>query len=493
MIVRADASSAIGAGHIMRCAALAQAWQDSGGKAVFLSGCESGNLQKRILEEGFDFIDMEKSHPHHSDLETTLDVLKYTGADWLVLDGYRFDGTYQKSIRNEGHKLLVIDDMNHLPSYHADILLNQNLHAPSLDYLCDRDTTTLLGPRHVMLRREFLQFRDRKRDIPGKAARVLVTMGGADPENATLRAVRALNSLNDRELEARVVAGPANPNIESIKSELALSNFSVELLSNAKNMPELMHWADLAVSAGGGACWELCFSGTPFLVLVLAENQRSVGEALNETGAAECLGRHDEVSEKSLEKFLRKVIGDRNKRKRMAERGKKLIDGKGAERVVRHMRVGRMRLRRADQSDCELLWKWANDPLTRSMSFNSNYIDWDEHKTWFATKLSDAKCLFYMALTESGEPFGQIRFDIDGDFGVVSINLSPEFRSFGIGAKVTKSACDTFIRDSGTKKIRALIKDANPASLRCFEKAGFESAGDPETNLSAVRMEYFRD
>ena len=79
LVIRTDANTQIGAGHLMRCLALAQAWQDSGGDAVFLSHCESDVLRKRIMDEGFDFIPLEKPHPDPSDVQTTLQVLESIG------------------------------------------------------------------------------------------------------------------------------------------------------------------------------------------------------------------------------------------------------------------------------------------------------------------------------------------------------------------------------------------------------------------------------
>ena len=188
LCIRADADSKIGTGHIMRCIALAQAWQDNGGEVTFISHCESDALRERIVKEGFQFIPVENTTPHADDLFRTLCYLKHNSSltihhspAWFVLDGYHFTPEYQKAIRNAGIHLLVIDDMNHLPHYHTDILLNQNIHALELNYNCDGDTTLFLGTSYVLLRREFLKYRDVKRKIPERAKNILVTLGGADP------------------------------------------------------------------------------------------------------------------------------------------------------------------------------------------------------------------------------------------------------------------------------------------------------------------------
>ena len=91
LIIRADASTRIGSGHLMRCLALAQAWQKEGRHVTFLSHCESELLRRRICLEGFEFIFVEQGHPHAADLRQVIRLLKHNrvgdDAPWLALDG----------------------------------------------------------------------------------------------------------------------------------------------------------------------------------------------------------------------------------------------------------------------------------------------------------------------------------------------------------------------------------------------------------------------
>lgn len=338
LFIRSDSTTQIGTGHIMRCIALAQAWQDEGGKVVFLSHCESEALRQRIINEGFEFIPIEHPHPHPSDFSQTLMQLQpflpspssfSPSVPWLVLDGYHFTPDYQKAIKDAGIRLLVIDDMNHLPYYHANIILNQNIHATDLKYNCDPNTKLLLGPKYVLLRREFLKYRDFKREIPDKARKILVTMGGADPDNVTLKVIQALNLLNDSELEVKVVIGPSNPHMESIKKELSLSPFSFHLLPSVDNMADLMAWADLAITAGGSTCWELAYMGVPSIATILSENQKKAIYILGKIGFVLNIGLHDRIKIDKLVLQIKLLLSNWKERKAMTETAQNLIDGNG--------------------------------------------------------------------------------------------------------------------------------------------------------------------
>jgi len=334
LLVRADAGAHIGTGHLMRCLALAEAWRARGGHAIFITACESDVLRRRILEEGFHVATLKWSHPDPSDWEMTSELLAEHPGAWTVLDGYHFDPAYQQRVREAGHLLLVIDDMAHLDCYHADVVLNQNLNAEQLHYSCDPETRLLLGTRYVLLRSEFLTWKGWRRQIPDAARKVLVSLGGSDPDNVTLKVIRALQRLGPEGLESIVCVGASNLHYRELELAVRDSTFPIRLERNVSNMPELMAWADVAISAGGSTCWELAFMGLPNIVLVLAENQRAVPEGLQDHGVAANLGWFASVSEGRLAQALADMLHDSNCRREMSQRGQRLIDAGGVERVL---------------------------------------------------------------------------------------------------------------------------------------------------------------
>jgi UDP-2,4-diacetamido-2,4,6-trideoxy-beta-L-altropyranose hydrolase len=342
LIIRADASPQIGAGHIMRCLALAQTWQDGGGHVAFLSCCESAALRQRITGEGFELIPLQNSHPHREDLRNTLEYLEHSAAHavsataaWVVLDGYHFGATYQKALKQAGARLLCIDDYGHAAHYSADLVLNQNISANEALYP-NREpyTRLLLGTHYVMLRREFRSWRGWKRTIPEVARKVLVTMGGGDPDNVTLKVVEALKVIADPQLEIQIVVGPENPNLDILESALLSAPRPMRLLKDVTDMPALMSWADIAISAGGSTCWELCKVGIPFVTIILAENQAPIAEGLAFTGVSINLGWYNSISIEAIARQFSEFVCNWAQRTHMAHLGRSLVDGAGCKRVV---------------------------------------------------------------------------------------------------------------------------------------------------------------
>jgi UDP-2,4-diacetamido-2,4,6-trideoxy-beta-L-altropyranose hydrolase len=271
-------------------------------------------------------------------IEYTPDVrCKKDENNWIVLDGYQFDSQYQTSARKTGYKVLIIDDMAHLSIYHADILINQNISAKKQIYNIDSNPKLLLGNRYVMLRKEFLQFNRKNRSKVGEVKNILVTLGGADADNVTLTVLKALIRIAQSDLKIKVVVGPVNPNLQTLENEIRMTNKDIEVLTSVKEMPALISWADIAVSGGGSTCWELAFYGLPFLVVVLAKNQIDIAAGLSDEGAAINLGWHCELTEDYIFRRINDLFEDPELRYFLSQNSRNLVDGQGAERIIKEM------------------------------------------------------------------------------------------------------------------------------------------------------------
>jgi len=338
LLIRADADTQTGTGHVMRCLALAQAWQDAGGRVTFGTAKAAPALEAWLQAEGMAVVHLSAPPGTTEDARQTLDLARREGAAWVVADGYHFQDNYQRSIKEGGGKLLCIDDYGHAQHYYADIVLNQNLSARERFYRQREPyTRLLLGTDYVLLRREFLKWRHWRREIPEVAGKVLVTLGGADPANATLRVLQALGKMEIAGLEARVLVGASNPHFAELNAAVQLYGKNIRLERNVRDMAEMMAWAEVAVSGGGTTCWELAFMGLPHLIIVLAANQAPGAETLQERGLALNAGWFDTLERAALTHLLASLMQDKEKRLQMSREGRLLVNGQGPQSVVKLM------------------------------------------------------------------------------------------------------------------------------------------------------------
>lgn len=324
----------------MRCLALAQAWQEAGGTVAFACGDLPDALEARLVSEQcavhrFELPPACQREAH--DIQETLRIANATHPRWLVLDGYFFGPTFQLSLRDVNWRLMVIDDDGRHEAYHADVLLNQNAGAAAVLYGRHiHGTRTLLGCQYAMLRREF-------RKCPKKLAttesvnQILLTLGGADPGNATENLLPILSSCRSSDCQIQVVIGPANPDVFRLR-DVAAKMHRVVLHVSPTNLPQIMASCDLAVTAAGSSVYELGYLGVPMLLAVTAENQRPIAAALDQLGAAVRLNELSGISADYFKTPINWFIHDPAARSECAARFQQLVDGQGAARVVTALR-----------------------------------------------------------------------------------------------------------------------------------------------------------
>lgn len=336
LLIRADASVEIGTGHVMRCLALAQAWQDAGGQAVFAMAESTAAIQARLAAESCHLVAVQCEPGSPDDARQTVAVGRQCQAEWVVMDGYRFTAEYQQALKDAGFKVLCFDDNGQAGHYYADFVLNQNVYAKEEMYVArGANTRLLLGPQYCMLRREFRAWRGWKRAIATIGRKVLVTMGGSDPENLTELVVAALHQLPG--IEAVVVVGGSFPRDSAFGEAASDNNGWMRIEKNVLNMPELMAWADVAVAGAGTTCGEMCRLQLPMAVIDVAENQRPIARALGSLGAAIHLGTAKTVTEGEIAIQVARLLESSTERAKLAECCGRLVDGWGTDRLLREL------------------------------------------------------------------------------------------------------------------------------------------------------------
>ena len=450
-------------------------------------------------------------------------------------------------------KLLVIDDYNHLPEYECDMLLNQNFGAEKYTYNINSEAKLLLGPKYVLLRREFrdaakkrekneprktlksrknkrIPFREfrvfrggietscrrasvrkisrfakvpiigssrkkssnhwkflekkfqplelLKQKVPIIGKNILVTMGGADTQNVSSKVLEALNLITLFELEIKVVLGAANPWKKDIEMLAQKSPHHVEILYGVDNMPVLMSWADFAITAAGGTIWELAHLGVPIVAISNAENQRENATCIETLSIGVYAGIGRELKRGALSALIYDLLEHPGLLVKMACRGICMVDGHGAGRICAKMGDG-LYLRPVEETDCHLLWEWANESLVRDMALQTEPILFADHERWFKRKLHAIDAFIYL-LEKDGIPVGQVRFDLLTEKAAeIDVSIAKEFRGSRLGLSlITCGVKRVFAECKNIEFLVALIKKRNDPSRHMFQRAGFCASGE---------------
>ena len=493
VVFRADASVTIGTGHVMRCLTLAEALRKAGAEVAFVCRELDGHLAGLIRAQGFDVHVLPPLEPPtdpltwmaahwQEDAAQTASFLK-TRADWLVVDHFALEGRWEREMREHANRLMVIDDLADR-AHDCDLLLDQNyLQDPTrYDTLLPAGCRKLLGPAYALLRDEFGRAREAWPRETGEVKRIFVFFGGTDPTNETAKTLRALQRWGEgKTLTIDVVIGGGNPHRAEVKTLVdAMPNALLHV--QASNMAELMARADLSVGAGGSTTWERFCLGLPSLVVTTATNQEAIARTLAEDDYHLLLGDHTSANEEKIMKGLGQLTPAL--RRLFARRGERLVDGRGAARVVRELGAlakGTLEVREARPDDCERLYEWRNHETVRRHALDPAPLALEAHRDWFARALTnpDRHLLVGELVSKGGRsPAGVLRYDVNRAEreAEVSIYLAPEEMGGGLGGRLLERG-ETWLRERepDVVSIKAIIKPQNEASVKLFTRSHFEA------------------
>ena len=336
LLLRCDAGPAIGLGHVKRCIALA-GWLEE--DPIFALADTPSTAHEQIRAAGFQSIELNGLD------DDALRPLREIGADAILCDIAHNRSRNERAAMREhvaavsrlGVPVAFIDDVE------ADALLDDELAAKIA--LCIRPYPGvakgahgrwLVGLQYFIVSPEGARIAYQPRKFGDHVRSILITTGGSDVAALGPRIVAELNAVDDERYTVRVVIGPMVPRSTQEATRAAAENSPHEMIivQGRHDLTADMRWCDLAIATTGLTKYELALNAAPS-ILISPDHYHDMNNAsFRACGTAVDLGVTDDLPPGAIADAVRRVARDRSMRQRLADRGRGLIDGLGAGRLL---------------------------------------------------------------------------------------------------------------------------------------------------------------
>lgn len=445
-----------GFGHVTRCSSIYQAFKKN-------------NIYPKFLINGDSSVNSILKHVDFK-LHNWLEDLSFlNNADIVIIDSYLAPFEIYEDISKISKLSVYFDDNNRL-NYPKGIVVNGLINAHYLNYLKNENIRYLLGSNYTPLREAF--WNTTNVEINNEINTILITTGGNDIRNLTPKVLKLLNNYYPKIIK-KVIIADSFKNIDEIES---LSDDYINLIysPNSKTMLDTMLNVDLAISASGQTLYELACVGVPTIAIGIIDNQKDNIKNWQTVNFIEYAGCWN--NEKLLDNLLDKIelLKSEHIRYNKQMNGIRFVDGKGSLRIVKNILyefyIKESVFREINEKDCMGIYEIANDEEVRKYSFNSEKIPLENHVKWFKNILTDHSVKFFV-LEYNKNIIGQLRFDFNEKFPVISISLNKNYRGLGLSKYLLKKGIDYLDKFD---KIVAYIKKDNYKSISFFESMGFK-------------------
>ncbi|MBO3698381.1 hypothetical protein J4E76_07960 [Fabibacter sp. E12] len=312
----------VGFGHIARCYALSQAFQQQGAKAkLVVNGDDS--LRKLINEDEYicyDWLNDTKGLLANLDAEEAI----------FILDSYKVDKAGLDQLAANCPNIAYLDDHGRTDYPKGLILVPINfMHYLDLPY--DEDRDMLIGQKYILIRKPFWSATSSV-EITEEIKEVMIMMGGMDLKNLSGLALKTISEQFPK-ATIHLIYNKDKWHIAEWKQRLG---DRLKILSglNANEMCELMCKMDLALITAGQAAYELFCLGIPTIQVSVAENQIWALHAIKEEGYTEHIIDSNGPDYEAYLVLAVKQVRSMEERKKMRKIGRQIVDGQGSMRLA---------------------------------------------------------------------------------------------------------------------------------------------------------------
>lgn len=471
--IRCDSSDRIGGGHVTRCLALAEILIEQKIPVEFICRRLPSNMTSIIRRAGFKTHLLSMNLTPDQDAEATRRILRRSDKPLVVVDNYALDATWENLISADYH-LLTIDDLE-TRAHSCQMLLNQGALDERERYpLWDtqREKRLLLGPKHVVLRREFRRIC--QQPLPRRSRQgMTVFFGNYDESGETLKFLKAVRHTKFSPT-LNVIVSPVSKHLKELLETEWPRNVKIHV--QPKSLSRLFLRSRLFFGSGGTISWERIVCGVPGVIVSVAANQEPQSKGLARKGCQVYLGPSHKVNYEKALPICDRLLSQERELERMAKIGRTLVSALSYKDIAPLAEA--LWIRPARVSDARFLFDLRREPSVTSASIQRGGFSYRSHVAWLEKRLKQRDSRLFLVMYQ-GQPVGQVRIDADL---TVSISLISAVRGLGLSKRALQLGIGSTVKARMLKrgKYKALIRPENTASVRLFKSVGFKKVGKVE-------------
>ena len=432
ILFRADSSSVIGTGHIMRDLVLAEQYSDA--NIIFVTQELAGNINHKIKEAGY-----KVELLHSNDVKEFIRVVEKYKVELVVVDNYEIDYKYEQILKEKtGVKILAFDDT--YEKHSCDILLNHNLSADESKYkgLVPDNCELRCGTQYTLLRSEFHQKFQKRIEINDK--NILVAMGGVDSRELNIKILEVLSSFKN--VKINVITTTANKNLNVLKEYIAkLENVTLHI--NTNEVAKLMHKSDFAILTPSATVNEAHFMKLPFIAIKTEENQKDIYGYLQRNGFF------------ILEKFDTTQLH------------------KKVELMINKLSSELINFTKLTLDEKKMILEWRNAPSVKKWMYNRDEISLENHLKYIDSLNSRDDRVYF--LVKNGNNFigvvdlTEIKKERSAELGIY---VNPELK--GYGSLLMNKIIEYVFNELHIKVLNANVYEDNIKAIKLYKKFNFK-------------------
>jgi UDP-2,4-diacetamido-2,4,6-trideoxy-beta-L-altropyranose hydrolase len=326
LFFRADGGRDDGLGHIKRCISLYKTIKKNFKfcKPEFIVNKNNTTSIEILKNNDCKYLTVDGKVNTKKEILNLIKILSSYKIKILIIDSKRIDKNYI-SILKKYSKVVIFEDEKKY-NVNPNLVINSNLWAKKLY----KDLSPkLLGLKYNTIPSKFFK----KKAFNVKSNKILISMGGEDPNNVTLKLLSIIYKLN-LSLKFIIILGHSHPNKSSVINFCKKNYINSKIIKSPEDISIYLNNLRLVLSAGGLSAYEFVCARIPQLVTVLDNHQFKIAKMIEEKKCGEILSGSRELNKKKISIKFTNFYNNTIKLKQINNSSKKLIKNSGCDQII---------------------------------------------------------------------------------------------------------------------------------------------------------------